>query len=311
MRPLALLAAAGAALAAVFLNSEFDLQVGVPFTLMWQNAAGPVTLSLLRGTEANLMRVDASDGSDSCAGMDCPYPDPIISDTSLTQYTWTPGAGLPVDGYAFMLEDNNEMPGYSQHWILKPANANKTELKEDPTSSLDPEPTPNAPSSGGLSTAIKAGIAVGAVGVCALLIAAGILLYRRGKHVGKKTPGAVTTVTTYLEPAGAKPELDTDPRAVQAHLKHEMDSDRGRHELLVEKGRPIAGVAADPRHEMLTEEARHEMHVEQHYHELDAAEKGARVSISETTLSRTSSERTQGPDEKPQAQLEPKPSNKQ
>lgn len=50
----AVLAFAAAVLAKpVLLNSNYDVEEGVPFTLKWNNAQGPVTITLMTGSDPN------------------------------------------------------------------------------------------------------------------------------------------------------------------------------------------------------------------------------------------------------------------
>lgn len=48
---------AAAALAKpAFLNSNYDIQEGVPITLRWGGAEGPVTITLMTGTDPNNLK---------------------------------------------------------------------------------------------------------------------------------------------------------------------------------------------------------------------------------------------------------------
>jgi hypothetical protein len=76
-----------------FMNPSYDgIQVGVPFTLMWENATGAVTLGLLFRTNSSSPQNTSiiactypSDGKVGC-GLLILIPAGIIG----SQYTWTP-----------------------------------------------------------------------------------------------------------------------------------------------------------------------------------------------------------------------------
>ncbi|KAK4151193.1 hypothetical protein C8A00DRAFT_45558 [Chaetomidium leptoderma] len=94
------LAFAAAALAKpVLLNSDFAVEEGKPFTLKWNNAEGPVTVSLMKGDPLNLDKVE----------------DILVSSTA-TSFTWTP-TDLPSGTYAFAISDTSADPlNYSQQF---------------------------------------------------------------------------------------------------------------------------------------------------------------------------------------------------
>ena len=55
---LLLLLCSGIAQAGVlFDNDEYNIQAGVPFTLKWIGAKGPVTITVMNGPDANLQEV--------------------------------------------------------------------------------------------------------------------------------------------------------------------------------------------------------------------------------------------------------------
>lgn len=94
--------AAMAVLAAVaearlaFTNSDFTITAGEPFTLTWDGASAPVTITLKNGPNGDLKDVMVLD-----------------SDDSGTSFTWTPPSSLPSDIYAFEIADGVDKPNYS------------------------------------------------------------------------------------------------------------------------------------------------------------------------------------------------------
>ncbi|KAH6650111.1 Ser-Thr-rich glycosyl-phosphatidyl-inositol-anchored membrane family-domain-containing protein [Chaetomium tenue] len=95
----AVLAFAAAVLAVPqFTNSNFDVEEGEPFTLTWNNAEGPVTITLVHGPEKNLKPVTVltTTGSDG-------------------SFTWTP-SDLPSDTYAFEIIDDTGVKNWSKRF---------------------------------------------------------------------------------------------------------------------------------------------------------------------------------------------------
>jgi hypothetical protein len=95
----AVLAFAASVLAqAKFTNSNFDVVEGEPFTLTWDNAEGPVTITLVTGPSGNLkpVTVVTSTGSDG-------------------EFTWTP-EGLPSGTYAFEIVDGTSVKNWSKQF---------------------------------------------------------------------------------------------------------------------------------------------------------------------------------------------------
>jgi len=43
--------------AVLFTNDEYNIQAGVPFTLTWTGARGPVTITLMNGPDVDLQEV--------------------------------------------------------------------------------------------------------------------------------------------------------------------------------------------------------------------------------------------------------------
>ena len=78
-----------AVLAAVsFTNSEYYILEGQPFTITWSGNRGPVTVSLMKGPDANLQLVFV-----------------IVTGYQGQEYTWTPPPTLAADSYELQIED--------------------------------------------------------------------------------------------------------------------------------------------------------------------------------------------------------------
>lgn len=84
-----------AALAAIAQAIQFDFDAagfapvaGVPITLKWSDAAGPVTITLMNGPIGNLKDVQT-----------------ITSGQSSGSFTWTPPKDIPTDVYALKITD--------------------------------------------------------------------------------------------------------------------------------------------------------------------------------------------------------------
>ncbi|KAL2270069.1 hypothetical protein VTJ83DRAFT_2253 [Remersonia thermophila] len=96
----AVLAFAAAVLAKPILtNSEYTIVEGQPFTLTWQNAEGPVTLSIMTGSSNNLKHV----------------VDIATVPEGETSYTFTLN-DLPSGTYAIRITDATGEPNYSVMW---------------------------------------------------------------------------------------------------------------------------------------------------------------------------------------------------
>jgi len=92
----AVLAFAAAVLAKPkFTNSNFELEEGEPFTLTWDNAEGPVTITVVQGKPGNLKPVSV-----------------ITTTGSDGEFTWTP-EGLPSGTYAFEIVDDTQEKNWS------------------------------------------------------------------------------------------------------------------------------------------------------------------------------------------------------
>lgn len=96
----AVLAFAAAALAKpILLNSNYDVQEGVPFTLKWNNAQGPVTITLMTGADSDNLDVVGD----------------IATDVTENEFTFTP-KDLPSGIYAFRISDASGVPNYSKQF---------------------------------------------------------------------------------------------------------------------------------------------------------------------------------------------------
>ncbi|KAK3301011.1 uncharacterized protein B0H64DRAFT_370183 [Chaetomium fimeti] len=91
----AVLAFATTVFAVKFTNSNFDIEEGEPFTLTWDEAQGPVTITVVQGPRDNLkpVTVITSTGSDG-------------------EFTWTP-TDLPSGQYAFEIIDDTMVKNWS------------------------------------------------------------------------------------------------------------------------------------------------------------------------------------------------------
>ncbi|TGJ87319.1 hypothetical protein E0Z10_g1453 [Xylaria hypoxylon] len=87
-----------------FTTTEFRILPGQPFTLTWEDAKGPVELSLLTGGSTTLTTVEVIDSGDTG-----------------NSYTWTPPDDLPSGTYAFGISDGDDM-NYSPQWTYKASN---------------------------------------------------------------------------------------------------------------------------------------------------------------------------------------------
>lgn len=71
-----------------FTNSEYYIQEGQPFTITWSGNRGPVTVSLMKGPDANLQLVFV-----------------IVTGYEGQEYTWTPPPTLAAESYELQIED--------------------------------------------------------------------------------------------------------------------------------------------------------------------------------------------------------------
>ncbi|KAG7292497.1 hypothetical protein NEMBOFW57_002532 [Staphylotrichum longicolle] len=93
----AVLAFAAAALAKpVLLNSNYQIAEDTPFTLKWNNAQGPVTITLMTGADKNNLK-KVSD---------------LATDVTANEYTITL-TDLPSGTYAIRITDSTSEPNYS------------------------------------------------------------------------------------------------------------------------------------------------------------------------------------------------------
>jgi hypothetical protein len=115
----AVLAFAAAVLAQPkFTNSNFDVEEGEPFTLTWQDAEGPVTITLVTGPARNLEAVTT-----------------ITTSGSDGEFTWTP-EDLPSGTYAFEIVDSTNVKNWSLRFDYTGTGSVTT--TETPTSTAEP-----------------------------------------------------------------------------------------------------------------------------------------------------------------------------
>ncbi|KAI1354237.1 hypothetical protein F5Y01DRAFT_26099 [Xylaria sp. FL0043] len=81
-----------------FSMTEINVSPGKPFILTWEDASGPVEISLVTGTASNLETVEVIDSGDTGSS-----------------YTWTPSDDLPSGTYAFLISDGDDT-NYSPQW---------------------------------------------------------------------------------------------------------------------------------------------------------------------------------------------------
>ncbi|KAL2022756.1 hypothetical protein VTK56DRAFT_4572 [Thermocarpiscus australiensis] len=80
----------------MFTNSNYDVQEGVPITLQWSNAEGPVTVTLMTGNDPNNLKKVTD----------------LVVDTTEASFTYTP-ENLPSGTYAFRITDSSGEANYS------------------------------------------------------------------------------------------------------------------------------------------------------------------------------------------------------
>ncbi|KAI0485521.1 hypothetical protein F4859DRAFT_386609 [Xylaria cf. heliscus] len=85
-------------LAVQFTNTEFNILQDKPFTLQWEDAKGPVEISLVKGESSNIETVQVIDTGDTG-----------------NSYTWTPPSLLLAGTYAFAITDGDST-NYSPQW---------------------------------------------------------------------------------------------------------------------------------------------------------------------------------------------------
>ncbi|KAI1075820.1 hypothetical protein F5B20DRAFT_584985 [Whalleya microplaca] len=103
----ALLAAlSGLANAVIITNSNFDgIEAGQPFEITWDEATGPVTLTLKSGAANNLNTVAQ-----------------ITTGATGSSFTWTPATSLASGQYAFEISDGTNV-NYSQQFPISGGSA--------------------------------------------------------------------------------------------------------------------------------------------------------------------------------------------
>ncbi|KAK4239687.1 hypothetical protein C8A03DRAFT_13933 [Achaetomium macrosporum] len=80
----------------ILLNSDYEVQEDVPFTLRWSDAQGAVTITLMTGTDPEHLKKVTD----------------IVSGVTDSSYTFTP-ADLPSGTYAFRITDESGESNYS------------------------------------------------------------------------------------------------------------------------------------------------------------------------------------------------------
>ena len=87
---LVLLPTSGRVLAAISLtNDEYYVLEGMPFTITWSNNRGPVTVTLMKGPDANLEQVLV-----------------LVTGSPAQEFTWTPPPTLAAGSYELQVEDS-------------------------------------------------------------------------------------------------------------------------------------------------------------------------------------------------------------
>lgn len=84
-------------IAVVLTNSEYNVQFGVPFTLGWTDAAGPVTIELIGGDSSTTLQSLQTLGTN----------------VEGNEFTWTPGEIPGAAVYAFRVFDGVTEDGIS------------------------------------------------------------------------------------------------------------------------------------------------------------------------------------------------------
>ncbi|KAI0452615.1 hypothetical protein F5B21DRAFT_332165 [Xylaria acuta] len=104
--------------AVVFTTTEYNVLQGKPFTLEWEDAKGPVEISLVKGDSNNLETIQV-----------------IYSGDTGNSYTWTPPDLLLAGTYAFAISDDDSK-NYSPLWEY-----DYEENEPASTSTSSPSPT--------------------------------------------------------------------------------------------------------------------------------------------------------------------------
>ncbi|KAH6845337.1 Ser-Thr-rich glycosyl-phosphatidyl-inositol-anchored membrane family-domain-containing protein [Chaetomium sp. MPI-CAGE-AT-0009] len=129
----AVLAFAAAVLAKPkFLNSNFEITEGEPFTLKWDNAQGPVKITVVQGPSNNLKAVTV-----------------ITTTGSDGEFTWTP-EGLPSGTYAFEIVDDTNEKNWSAQFPYQ--GTGSVTSAETPTSTAEPSTSTKASSTSSSSS---------------------------------------------------------------------------------------------------------------------------------------------------------------
>ncbi|KAI2627823.1 hypothetical protein GGR54DRAFT_652664 [Hypoxylon sp. NC1633] len=83
-------------------NDRFDdIKAGEPFTITWEGAAGPATISLMNGSTADLQTVQV-----------------LVWGATGTSYNWTPALSLAPDTYVLQITDGVQI-NYSLQFLVQ------------------------------------------------------------------------------------------------------------------------------------------------------------------------------------------------
>jgi hypothetical protein len=133
---------ATAANSLVFTNRNFDdIVPGKAFNITWEQAEGPVSLTLFQGATA-IDTYFKNAGTIACKLLQNSNSDDfvndivtIIADITDRFYVWTPKSSLTRDVYTIRIEDSTNSPIYSfQFGILTPIVATTSTLTSTATS---------------------------------------------------------------------------------------------------------------------------------------------------------------------------------
>ncbi|KAK4443133.1 hypothetical protein QBC34DRAFT_213768 [Podospora aff. communis PSN243] len=118
-------------LAVVLTNTEYNLQIGVPFTITWTEAAGPVRIDLYGGDDANtLFEIQA-----------------IAANVDGTSFIWTPADVPQRNAYAILVSDGISTNAISFAFTFNAVQTTTTSTTTPPTTtSTTAPPTTTTPS---------------------------------------------------------------------------------------------------------------------------------------------------------------------
>lgn len=204
-RPLiwAILLLSGRVLAAVsFTNSEYYILEGQPFTITWSGNRGTVTVTLMKGPDANLEQVLV-----------------IVTGYAGQEYTWTPPPTLAHDSYELQVEDagsTDYSPRFQYPAPPLPSSTSNADSSGIPsatipssTSTTPPSdvtlsPSPSAGAGAGtetLPTTAKAAIAAlgGLLGIAILVFVVYCVRRRRRKRAEREAAAAAAAFEASYE----------------------------------------------------------------------------------------------------------------